>query len=143
LLLVGAGFARADEQQAIPPWGAGHRPDRHAAAEQRGRSRPSWLPSRAQKGSQIAVLIVPTVKPETIEQYALRVAESWRLGRRGVDDGALLLVARGQEAFASKSATASRARSTMQPPSESSARSSARVSSREILPAALTPASTR
>ena len=46
------------------------------------------------KGSQIAVLIVPTTEPETIEQYALRVAEQWQLGRKGVDDGALLLVAK-------------------------------------------------
>lgn len=46
------------------------------------------------KGSQIAVLIVPTTSPETVEQYALRVAESWKLGRKGVDDGALLLVAK-------------------------------------------------
>ena len=45
------------------------------------------------KGSQIAVLIVATTEPEAIEQYALRVAEAWKLGRKGVDDGALLLVA--------------------------------------------------
>ena len=44
-------------------------------------------------GTQIAVLIVPTARPEAIEQYALRVVESWRLGREDVDDGALLLVA--------------------------------------------------
>lgn len=48
----------------------------------------------AKKGSQIAVLIVPTTEPESIEQYALRVAEQWKLGRQGVDDGALLLVAK-------------------------------------------------
>jgi uncharacterized protein len=47
-----------------------------------------------EKGSQIAVLIIPTAKPETIEQYALRIAETWKLGRKGVDDGALLLVAK-------------------------------------------------
>lgn len=46
------------------------------------------------KGAQIAVLILPTTKPEEIEQYALRVVEAWKLGRRGVDDGALLLVAK-------------------------------------------------
>lgn len=46
------------------------------------------------KGSQIAVLIVPTTAPETIEQYSLRVVEQWKLGRKGVDDGALLLIAR-------------------------------------------------
>ena len=45
------------------------------------------------KGSQIAVLIVATTEPEAVEQYALRVAEAWKLGRKGVDDGALLLVA--------------------------------------------------
>ena len=44
-------------------------------------------------GSQIAVLVIPTTEPEAIEQYALRVAEAWRLGREGIDDGALLLVA--------------------------------------------------
>lgn len=47
-----------------------------------------------QKGSQIALLIVSTVSPETIAQYALRVVESWKLGRKGVDDGVLLLVAK-------------------------------------------------
>jgi len=45
------------------------------------------------KGSQVAVLVVPTTQPEEIEQYAIRVAEAWQLGREGVDDGALLLVA--------------------------------------------------
>ncbi len=46
------------------------------------------------KGSQIAVLIVPTTRPETIEQYAIRVAEAWKLGRKGIDDGVLLLIAK-------------------------------------------------
>lgn len=44
-------------------------------------------------GAQVAVLLVPTARPEAIEQFALRVAEAWQLGREGVDDGALLLVA--------------------------------------------------
>ena len=48
----------------------------------------------ARKGSQVAVLIVPTTAPETIEQYALRVAEQWKPGRKNVDDGALLVVAK-------------------------------------------------
>jgi uncharacterized protein len=46
------------------------------------------------KGSQVAVLIVPTTQPEEIEQYGIRVAEAWKLGRKGVDDGAILLVAK-------------------------------------------------
>jgi uncharacterized protein len=44
-------------------------------------------------GSQIAVLIVPTTQPEAIEQYSMRVAESWKLGRKGIDDGAILVAA--------------------------------------------------
>jgi uncharacterized protein len=52
----------------------------------------------AKQGSQIAVLIVPTTQPETIEQYGIRVAEAWKLGRRGVNDGALLLIAKDDRA---------------------------------------------
>lgn len=51
------------------------------------------------KGSQIAVLIVPSTEPETIEQYALRAAEQWKLGRTKVDDGALLVVAKNDRAL--------------------------------------------
>ena len=48
----------------------------------------------ARKGSQIAVLIVPTTDGETIEQYSLRVAEAWKIGRKKIDDGAMLVVAK-------------------------------------------------
>ncbi len=46
------------------------------------------------KGSQLAVLMVPTTQPEDIEQYGIRVADLWQLGRKGIDDGAILLVAK-------------------------------------------------
>jgi uncharacterized protein len=46
------------------------------------------------KGSQIAVLIVPTTQPESIEQFSIRVAEAWKIGRSKVDDGAILVVAK-------------------------------------------------
>jgi uncharacterized protein len=46
------------------------------------------------KGSQIAVLLVPTTQPETIEQYSIRAAEAWKIGRRKIDDGALLVIAK-------------------------------------------------
>ena len=49
---------------------------------------------QARKGSQIAVLIVPTTQPETIEQYSIRVADAWKIGRKKIDDGALLVVAK-------------------------------------------------
>ncbi|HLW25860.1 MAG TPA: YgcG family protein [Steroidobacteraceae bacterium] len=52
----------------------------------------------ARKGSQIAVLIVPTTQPEDIEQFGIRVADQWKLGRKGVDDGAILIVAKNDRA---------------------------------------------
>jgi uncharacterized protein len=48
----------------------------------------------ARKGSQIAILIVPTTAPETIEQYSIRVADAWKIGRKKIDDGALMVVAK-------------------------------------------------
>jgi uncharacterized protein len=53
----------------------------------------------AAKGSQLAVLVVPTTQPEDIAQYSIRVVEQWKLGRgtvggKKVDDGALLLIAK-------------------------------------------------
>lgn len=45
------------------------------------------------KGSQVAILMLPSVRPESIEAFGIRVAEAWKLGRRGVDDGVIVLVA--------------------------------------------------
>jgi uncharacterized protein len=47
----------------------------------------------ARKGSQIAVLVLPTTEPEAIEQYGIRVAEAWKPGRKKVDDGVILIAA--------------------------------------------------
>ncbi len=48
----------------------------------------------AEKGSQIAVLIVPTTQPEDIAQYSIRVVDQWKIGRKKQDDGVLILVAK-------------------------------------------------
>lgn len=48
----------------------------------------------SRRGSQIAVLLLPTTKPEEIEQYSIRVAEAWKIGRKKVDDGLILVVAK-------------------------------------------------
>jgi uncharacterized protein len=45
------------------------------------------------KGSQVAVLLVPSLGAETVEEFAGRVADTWQLGRKGVDDGVLFVVA--------------------------------------------------
>src|SRR3954451_20200315 len=44
--------------------------------------------------NQLAVLLVPTTQPEPIEAYALRVAEKWKIGRKGQDNGALFVIAK-------------------------------------------------
>jgi uncharacterized protein len=48
----------------------------------------------ARKGSQLAVLLVPTTQPEDIAQYGIRVLDRWKVGRKGIDDGAILIVAK-------------------------------------------------
>ena len=48
------------------------------------------------KGSQVAVLLLPTTQPETIEQFGIKVAEKWKLGRKGIDDGAILIIAKDE-----------------------------------------------
>ncbi|MEW5880014.1 MAG: TPM domain-containing protein [Pseudomonadota bacterium] len=45
-------------------------------------------------GAQIAVLIVPSTKPEPIEDFAHRVGEAWKIGRAGIGDGVLVIVAK-------------------------------------------------
>ena len=46
------------------------------------------------KGAQVALLMVRSTQPESIEQYSIRVVEAWKLGRDKPDDGVLLLVAK-------------------------------------------------
>ena len=69
------------------------------SAEQKSALEQKLQAFEARKGSQLAVLLLPTTAPETIEQYALRVAEKWKLGRKKVDDGAILLVAKDDRAL--------------------------------------------
>jgi uncharacterized protein len=48
----------------------------------------------AAHGSQIVVLLVPSTQPEDIAAYAFRVADAWKIGRREIGDGILLVVAK-------------------------------------------------
>ncbi|MCF6203237.1 MAG: YgcG family protein [Methylococcaceae bacterium] len=61
---------------------------------QKQRLEQNLLQFESSEGSQLAILIVHSTQPESIEQYAFRVAEQWKLGRKEVDDGVLLLVAK-------------------------------------------------
>ena len=66
-------------------------------AEQRATLEKTLQNFEEKKGSQIGVLILASTAPETIEQYSLRVVEQWKLGRKNVDDGALLIVAKNDK----------------------------------------------
>jgi uncharacterized protein len=63
-------------------------------AQQRSALEQTLAEFEARKGAQLAVLMVPTTQPETVEQYAVRVEEAWKLGRKGVDDSVLLVIAK-------------------------------------------------
>ena len=69
-----------DEAGIVPP-------------EARARIEQKLAAYEAETGHQVAVLTVPSLEGEAVEDYSLRVAESWQLGREGVDDGVLFLVA--------------------------------------------------
>lgn len=85
----------AEAQIAVPPL-TGRVTDQTStlSAEQKTVLDQTLQAFESRKGSQLAVLMVPTTAPETIEQYALRVAEQWKLGRKKVDDGAILVIAK-------------------------------------------------
>lgn len=63
-------------------------------AEQQGQLEAKLKAFELEKGSQVAVLIVASTKPEEIEQYSIRVVDAWKLGREKQDDGILILVAK-------------------------------------------------
>jgi uncharacterized protein len=90
--------ARAQQRVAIPPAAPVVDLTGTLTAEQSAALTGKLRAFKARKGSEISVLLVPTTQPEEIEQYGIRVAEAWRLGRKGVDDGAILLVAKDDRA---------------------------------------------
>lgn len=87
-------------QLAVPPL-TGHVTDQTGTltAEQKASLEQTLTAFEARKGSQLAVLMVRSTAPEAIEPYALRVAEQWKLGRKRVDDGAILVVAKDDRAL--------------------------------------------
>ena len=92
------GVARAADQVAVPPLKARVTDltgTLTAAQLQTLEDRLRQFESR--KGSQIAVLIVPSTQPESIEQYSIRVADAWKIGRANVDDGLILVIAKNDQ----------------------------------------------
>jgi uncharacterized protein len=98
LFLLALGLAWA--QAAVPPL-TGRVVDQTGTLtrEQQAGLERTLQEFEARKGTQLAVLLVPTTAPEPIEQYALRVGEQWKIGRKKVDDGAILVVAKDDRAL--------------------------------------------
>lgn len=86
--------AVAQAQVAIPPL---RRPvtdlTNTLSAEQVSALEQTLQAFEQRKGSQIAILLLPTTRPEAIEQFSIRLAEAWRIGRKGIDDGAIVVLA--------------------------------------------------
>jgi uncharacterized protein len=94
-LLLVAGGARAPQLSAIPPLDS-------PVVDTTGTLDPAAKQSLVQqalalqqrKGSQLQVLVVPSTQPEDIAQYTQRVFDQAKLGRKGIDDGVVVVVAK-------------------------------------------------
>src|SRR5947209_7022978 len=81
LLCVAAAFG-ADSLRPIPPFGARVTDTTGTLDAQQKQTLDDELEAlEKRKGSRVAVLIVPTTVPEAIEQYSIRVTDSWLLSR--------------------------------------------------------------
>ncbi|MFC5594389.1 TPM domain-containing protein [Lysobacter niastensis] len=95
VLMLACAFAQAQQLAPIPPLTSpviDTTGTLDAATKQQLEAQALALQQR--KGSQLQVLVIPTTQPEDIAQYAVRAFEQWRIGRKGVDDGLLLVVAK-------------------------------------------------
>lgn len=95
LLWLLVGTAAAQELQAIPELRE-RVTDLSSTLDERARAALAerLTAIEVKSGSQVAILLIPSTMPEPIEAYAIRVADAWKLGRKDVDDGVLILVAK-------------------------------------------------
>ena len=98
-LLLASLFAHA-EDRPIPPL-TGRVVDETASlsVEQKRALEAKLQDFEQRKGSQIAVLLIGTTFPEPIESYSIRVADAWKIGRKGVSDGIVIVVAKSDRAM--------------------------------------------
>jgi len=97
LSLLAGSVALAQQVQPVPPLNA-RVIDNTASlsAAQLAALEAKLKAFEASKGSQVVVLLVPGTAPEDIASYANRVANEWKIGRRNVGDGVLLIVAKDE-----------------------------------------------
>jgi uncharacterized protein len=100
-LLIGAAFAPPAPAQGPLPKFEGLVIDQTGTltAAQQSALDQKLTELQARKGTQVAVLLVSSTQPEDIAQYGVRLAEAWKIGRKGVDDGAILIVAKDDRAM--------------------------------------------
>ena len=94
-VLAAAALGVQAQQTPVPPL-TGHVVDLTATLDggQRAALDAKLAGFESKRGSQVVVLLVPTLGDETIEDFAGRVTDQWKLGRKGVDDGVLFVVAK-------------------------------------------------
>ena len=94
LLLVPSAFAQ--DVQPVPSLSASVVDETNTLDEAQKTALVEKLASiEKETGSQIVVLLVSTTQPEDIDAYSQRVADTWKLGRREIGDGLLIVVAKG------------------------------------------------
>ncbi len=94
-IMVSSALAAEGDPQSIPPLSARITDLTGTLDAQQAQTLDDQLAAlESRKGTQLGVLMVATTQPEDIAQYAIRVFDAWKLGRKGVDDGALLIVAK-------------------------------------------------
>jgi len=95
LLCAGLLLSLAQAQQTVPAL-TGHVMDHTATldAAQLAQLETKLAAFEQSHGAQIVLLLVPTTQPEDIASYSQRVADSWKVGRKGIGDGLLLVVAK-------------------------------------------------
>ena len=95
LLLLLAGWVHAQGVLPVPPL-AGRVIDKTAtlSAPQLQALEAKLAAIETKRGSQIVVLIVPSTQPEDIAAYAQRVGDAWKIGRKDVGDGLVIVVAK-------------------------------------------------
>src|SRR5205809_7387290 len=95
LLLCAFGAARAQNVQPVPPLTA-HVIDKTGTLDaiQLKGLEDKLAAFEQSKGTQIAILMVATTQPEDDASFANRVGNAWKIGRKGVGDGLLVVVAK-------------------------------------------------